>query len=422
MSTDFREELHALADTQTFTPDPSAWDRGRRARRHTRIVRGAAAVVAVAAIAGASALALQPDREARTADTEVPGGAIPSVIPEPGGDVLTDLAVGRASVAYVDSDAQPVLVDASTGEAHRVELPDFPDADSFDDYADSRSGSWFALSPDGTRLAYPTVSRMERDPGEFSIMTSWYRTVDLATGESELVDLPACGPTPWAMTWTPDDQISIVGINRDAFEPEDPGVVSCTVDPSTGDTSSQPLVGVMAPGAGISATFPGTDLRLVDLQKGGPPVDEPVDAVPFVTSSGSDLGRGIPDDHYPDGSVVRPIGWADDSLLVAEVGDDVVLLTSPDRSESEWVWRTLVEDLPEGLGTSIAVDLVPDLDGSPEQQLTHDFSSPGAAGAETSSPALPVWSEALLAVLALVIIAVVVGALRLLSRGIRRRT
>ena len=69
MSTDLREELDALARTQTFSPDPSAWDRGRRARRRTRVAAGMAAVAVVAVVAGAGALALQPDREAHTAST-----------------------------------------------------------------------------------------------------------------------------------------------------------------------------------------------------------------------------------------------------------------------------------------------------------------------------------------------------------------
>ncbi len=81
MSTDLREELDALARTQTFSPDPSAWDRGRRARRRTRLAAGLAAVAVVAVVAGAGALALPPDREARTASSEVvEGGAIPSRI------------------------------------------------------------------------------------------------------------------------------------------------------------------------------------------------------------------------------------------------------------------------------------------------------------------------------------------------------
>lgn len=366
-----REELDALADTQTFSPDPSAWDRGRRARRNARIVRAAAAAAVVAVVTGAGVLALQPDR-GEVQPAEVPGGAIPSRIPEPSGTVLTDLAVGRASVAYVDEAAQPVLVDAATGDAHRVELPDFPDAEAFEVFADYRTGSWLALSPDGTRLAYPTASVYDAR-GRGYVETPWFRTVDLVTGTSELVEPPVCGSSPWAMTWTSDGQIAIDVMGRPSFEEQDPPVVSCTVDPSSGSTRSRPLVGVTAPGGGIGATFAGSDLRYTDLADGGPPVDTAVDAVPFVTSSGTRPHRDLPSETYPDGASVRPIGWADNSLLVAQVGDDLVLLTSPDRPESEWVWRTLVEDVPDGLGTSIAVDLVPDLTGDPGQELTHDF-------------------------------------------------
>ena len=44
MTTDLREELAALAETQSFSADPSAWDRGRRARRRARVVRAGAVV------------------------------------------------------------------------------------------------------------------------------------------------------------------------------------------------------------------------------------------------------------------------------------------------------------------------------------------------------------------------------------------
>jgi hypothetical protein len=303
-------------------------------------------------------------------------------------------------VAYVDSDSRPVLVDAATGEAHVVELPDFPDAQSFDLYADHRTGTWLALTPDGTRLAYPTTSPVERDPGQFHAQTSWYRTVDLTTGTSELVDLPECGSTPWAMTWTSDGQIAIDTLGRPSFEKQNPGVVSCTVDPSTGDTTSKPLVGVTAPGGGVSATFAGSDVRYADLEDGPPDVDPTVGAVPFVTSSGTDLSREVPADSYPDGAIVRPIGWADDSLLVAGIGDDVVLLTSPDRPESEWVWRTMVSDVPRSQGgMSVAVDLVPHLTGEPGQELSHDFTA-STAPPDNRSGALPYALGGVMALLA----------------------
>ena len=85
MSTDLREELDALARTQTFSPDPSAWDRGRRARRRTRLAAGMAAVAVVAVVAGAGALALRRTARPYGVGEVVEGGAIPSRIEDPGG-------------------------------------------------------------------------------------------------------------------------------------------------------------------------------------------------------------------------------------------------------------------------------------------------------------------------------------------------
>ena len=62
----------------------------------------------------------------------MPDGAIPSRIERPRASRSTDLAVGRASVAYVDADGMPVLVGATDGETTRVELPDFPTPESLD--------------------------------------------------------------------------------------------------------------------------------------------------------------------------------------------------------------------------------------------------------------------------------------------------
>jgi hypothetical protein len=369
MSTDLREELDALARTQTFSPDPSAWDRGRRARRRSRVAAGAAAVAVVAVVVGASAVAVRPSGVGPAGDV-VREGAIPSRIAEPDGPAVTDLAIGQASVAYVDEAGTPVLVDATTGESHEVELPDFPVMEVFD-LVDYRRGPWLALSPDGTRLAYPTTQQQERDPGTFAAYTPWYRVVDLTTGASELVDLPPYGGTPLAMSWTPDGALAVDVFGRATSRPTEknpPPTISWTIDPVTGDSSSAPLTGVTAPGEGISAPFP-TD-------------DTAVRAVPFETATSTDPRRALPADLYPDGAAVTPVGWADDSLLVAEVdapagsyveGPHLVLMTSPDRPESEWTYRVLLRDVPDAMGVSLAVDLVPDLDGTSSQELTHDF-------------------------------------------------
>lgn len=47
-------------------------------------------------------------------------------------------------------------------------------------------------------------------------------------------------------------------------------------------------------------------------------------------------------------------------------------VTSPDRPESQWTFRIVMRDVPDR-GVSVAVDLIPDLDGTSTQQLTHDF-------------------------------------------------
>lgn len=375
MSTDLREELDALARTQTFSPDPSAWDRGRRARRRSRVAVGAAAVAVVAVVVGAGTLAVRPADVGPAGDV-VADGAIPSRIAEPDGPAVSDLAIGQASVAYVAPDGSPVLVDATTGEAHAVELPDFPTPEVLDRGADLRRGPWLALSPDGRRVAYPTTQDFEREPGQVVNQTPWYRVVDLTTGESELVDLPPDSGTPLAMSWTTDGRIAVDVYGRptrQTSETNPPPTISWTIDPATGDSSTSALTGVVAPGLGISAPY-ATD-------------DAAVRAVPFETATGTDPERALPADLYPDGAVVTPVGWADNSLLVAEVDDDLVLLTSPDRPESEWTWRILVRDLPAAQSVSLAVDLVPDLDGTSAQQLTHDFS------ASTDDPPSPLGIE-----------------------------
>jgi hypothetical protein len=56
-------------------------------------------------------------------------------------------------------------------------------------------------------------------------------------------------------------------------------------------------------------------------------------------------------------------------------GEHLVLFTSPDRPKSEWTFRIVARDLPP-VPLSIAVDLVPDLDGTSSQQLTHEFPEP----------------------------------------------
>ncbi len=405
MSTDLREELTALAETQTFSPDPSAWDRGRRARRRTRVTRGAAVLAVVALVAGAGVIVERPDAvgPAGGVDGEA---AVPSVIQKPVGQSLTDLAFGRASVAYVDPFAgQPVLVDAMTGESHYVELPDFPDV-LVDEMAQWFFGPWLALSPDGRQVAYPTAVYEEGPEGQPSFTTTWYRVVDLETGEASLVDVPPATGTPRAISWTADGRLAADVYGRQTARDVPPPMEAWTLDPETGESSTSALTGVVAPGGAMSAMFSESS--------------DPVAAVPFQAADGTSPDRALPTDLYPDGASVTPLGWAASSLLVAQVdapagshveGNHLALLTSPDLPESEWTYNILMRDVPDTPSLSIAVDLIPDLTGDPDQELTHDFDEEPAGGQAWVSRAETIAGYA----------GILLGIVLLASRG-RRRT
>ena len=102
----------------------------------------------------------------------------------------------------------------------------------------------------------------------------------------------------------------------------------------------------------------------------------------FVNEEGGVLPRSLPRDLYPYGAQVTPLGWSADSLLLARVdgatgsyaeGTHLALMSSPDRPRSEWTYRVVMRDVPDVAELSVAVDLVPDLDGTSAQPLTHDF-------------------------------------------------
>lgn len=256
MTTDLREELNALADTQSFSPDPSAWDRGRRVRRRDRVVRGAAVLAVVAVVAGAGALAVRPDAvgPAGGADREA---AIPSVIPEPDGPAVSYHEISRASVAYVESaSGMPVLVDAATGEASFVELPGFPEPRVLELVADLATGPLLVVSPDGRRVAYAATVFAEGPAGQPSFYTSFYRVLDLTTGETSLLDVPLRTGTPRAISWTADGDLRVDVYGLATERNVEPPVESWTIDPETSDSRRSPLTGVPAPGGPSTADRP----------------------------------------------------------------------------------------------------------------------------------------------------------------------
>lgn len=356
MSTDLREELDALAHAHTFSPDPSTWDRGRRARRRTRVATGLAAIAVVAVAAGAGALAVRPAPVGPAGDV-VPDGAIPSRVADVPDDLglTTDRAVGRASVAFVSpTSRRPVVIGAQDGQYHQLALPDAPE-----------DGGLLALSPDGVQLAWSNNGRIH--------------TANLEDGTGGYYGSGAEHASVTALYWDPDSrQLLWNGTDEE-------GRTTGGVLPADGpvDTPLQPsaLKGIPSPGGQMVA------VTSADM---GP-------AAQFLQRRGTAVERRLPADLYPDGAAVTPLGWADDHLLVAEVdapagsyveGRHLVLMTSPDRRKSEWTYRIVMRDLPEVDSLSFAADLVPDLDGTSSQELTHDFeaddSPPAPLGIELS--------------------------------------
>jgi hypothetical protein len=361
MSTDLREELDALADTQTFSPDPSAWDRGRRARRRDRALAVVAALVLVAGLGGA-ALWSTSDREARTASTDVVDvgvGMIPSRVAYPGELQLeTDLAVGRGSVAFFSSTAQAVVIGATDGRPRALDLPDL-----------SSNRGPLSLSPDGTLLAWRNLGRIH--------------VADLTDGTSTFYPADEEHADVSTLEWAPDSD-RLLWNGTDDRGRKSGGVLTMSGQDGTSILSPSALRGIPSPRGDLVA--------VASLS-----TDE--DAATFVDRRGRTIGRALPDDLYPVGAGLTPLGWAGDHLVVAQAygppgsyveGQHLVLFTSPDRPPSEWTYRIVAGDVPQNaVPLSVAVDLIPDLDGTSSQALTHDFGdttpeSPRPLGIELS--------------------------------------
>jgi len=345
---DLRTTLHRIADSTTPLPvDDGLWQRGRAARSRAQVLAVVAVLALVVSVGGVATLVATTDREARTASNEVvEGGAIPSRIEVPGDlSATTDLAVGRASVAFVDgASGAAIVVGATTGEYHRLTLPDAPEA-----------GGPLALSPDGRTLAWANHRRIH--------------TVDLRSGArsfSPHTDEPVTEVTDLA--WVPSSQVLIWSGT------DDQGAHIGGVVPVTG-SGGEPLSPTSLRG------IPSPSGDLVAVTSRGPTGP----AARFLQRRGGPLERALPTDLYPGGATVRPLGWTAPTLVLAELyaptgsyveGRHLALFTSPDRPSSEWTYRIVMRDLADVADLSIAVDLVPDLDGTSSQRLTHDFTSP----------------------------------------------
>lgn len=402
MSTDLREELDALARTQTFSPDPSAWDRGRRARRRTQVLAVAAAAVVVASVTGVVFSLAGEDRELRTASSDdvvdVGVGAIPSRIEDIPDDLgsTEDLAVGRASAAFVSGEGEPVVITAADGVPHKLALPAFgPDRAAF------------ALSPDGRTLAFQQLV----DDGTRVVL------LDLETGTSKPLLVHAGDRLEIdGLTWSPGGRWvgwvapqmgqvpawagRIRATGRESRRITTPSSMSSVAVADDGNTVFGGVNGGLFTWAGES------DLPRVstDLSAGVGAFSPDGRRLALATAPGTAsytldvAGREVLEHPFPDGTfgeaVVRPLGWLDDRLqllLVHETagrGAELVVTTPEVDATSTWR-RSIGSVATTGVANSlsVAVDLIPDLDGTSSQELTHDF------GDTTDEPPAPLGIE-----------------------------
>ncbi|RYB93805.1 hypothetical protein EUA93_05185 [Nocardioides oleivorans] len=390
--TDLRATLQRLADSAEPLPvADDLWARGQASRRRGQALVVAAVLAIIASVTWSAVLLGSDDREARTASTDVvPGGAIPSRINDPGDLPLEgDLAVGRVSVAFTGSDGHPVVVTADDGRYHALDLTGW-------------DHGLVSVSPDGSTLAWTIESDAEGRPRE------GFALLDLTSGRVRLMSSGSVGSlTPEGLSWSPsgqwltwfvDDDVSrtqigagrqettVIGKQVQWSAVDDQGVITFYAQGPRRwsqdrvheriKTSEDTSVDIGRRGHSAAVASPSGDA--VALVSNGDTA-----AVDFLMG-GRFEERALATDLYPDGASVRPLGWASDTLVVAQVdgadgsyveGSHLALLTAPNAPESEWTYRIVARDIPDR-AISVAVDLIPDLDGTSSQQLTHDFGDP----------------------------------------------
>ena len=409
---DLRTTLHRLADSTTPLPvDDDLWQRGQAARRRGQALAVAAVVVVLTAVGGAVTLG-SPDREARTASSEVvPGGAIPRRIDDIPADLdtTTDLALGQGSVAFISATQEPVLVTATDGVPRRLALPGW--------VADGAQA--LALSPDGRRLAWQTGD--DEDTGRAVI-----GVVELETGvvrrhelepdaQLRLRELSWSPDSTW-VAWIGDDMPSAhVGrLRPGSFAATDHATLQGNIQdvavsssgtvvfsrPSGGlfglDETDRP-VRLTTARAGAGRFSP--DGRLLALRT------SPLDAtLTLDTATQEVLEHPFPAGTFA-ASPAGPLGWLDDRLQLLMVRDMTtgageLVVTTPAVDDTS-TWRRSVGSVDPDIANtvSMAVDLVPDLDGTSSQELTHDFGDPLASDGRDVSWVIGLGVAAAIAVL-----------------------
>lgn len=422
MNTSLRHALEDLAEKQSFTPDPSAWDRGRRARRRDRAVTAALTLCLVASLGGLATLfTTGADQVAPADDTtakQVDGPqAVPQVV-EPPGDISTPdtLAVGRASVAYVLDDDRPVVVGSMDGHHRALDLEGW------------RPGSPLALSPAGDHLLW-VQSRGGTTSQQLAV-------ADLNSGEVVELDTPADADEAINhVAWAPGSRrVAWVAQEADGSSVRSANLRRRTIDDVHWLLPERATSVAVGDRGDLAVGIDGGVVHLDRREDSTRTVHRPFSVRPAAfspsgahvalasdrrtatytldTALGDVVSHAFPDDTFTRASA-RPLGWLDDRLqllLVQPARDESaeLVITTPEVNETS-TWRRRVGSVDADLvpTVTVAVDLLPGLDGSSSQRFTRDFSESEDTG---GMPVEPTNALALLVVaLAVLLLVVLVG-------------
>lgn len=208
---ELREQLARLADTAPVASVPEdTYRRGRRAVTRTRIAGAALAAgcVALLAMVGVGVIHRGDTDPGFSSSSGVAvRPAVPDHVYTTGDDLPLSptLKVGQAAAAYVDVHGRAVVVDAATGDYHRVHL-----AGLSSEFGTAHGRPAVSLSPDGRFLAWAWVDGAPGAPA--TTRPTGVRVADLTTGrtvststnvgfDKDQVTRPA---DVFALAWSPD--------------------------------------------------------------------------------------------------------------------------------------------------------------------------------------------------------------------------
>lgn len=407
--TNLRDELQRLADTHESRPQRGLWQEGRRLRTYDRVRIATLVVAVIVVLTAATTWTLRPT-EVGPADSADPAvEAIPRSIEQITGEAATDpTTIGRASAAYVNSDGDPVVLTAADGRAHVLDL------ESWD-----RGESELALSPNGRRLAWSTgdLGSGAEAVGVVQLVAGRVAQHPIAAGSSHTVDGLSWSPSSSTLAWWGElDGRSVVAAESEpvtvrAVRQESITGVAVANNGDMTVTSGQVVVTV-SDHKQVVHTVDNPGWSAAAMSPDGSQVAVAVSGTSSATLDIADnevVRHRFPEGTFPRADI-RPLGWVDDrlQLLLVDDGDrPELVITTPEVDETS-TWRRSVGYVDPGIADSLtlAVDLIPDWDGTSSQEFTHDFDTGFTAP-------LPIW---LLILLCLVPLAVAIAVIRLLAR------